>query len=148
MSGPRTVVYVADNGLVKVRDGINYRQERVALASDPAVAKYPTDFREVGTVGADGLARILMLGDAATLRLVVDFIAPIGGEAVIPRRGPGRPGWTDDLFRQRWREAVARGNLAEPATYPLVAANFENLDGTMGMDPEWFGRLARKHGTE
>lgn len=33
MSGDRTVVYVADHGLVKVQDGINYRYERVTLAS-------------------------------------------------------------------------------------------------------------------
>lgn len=64
---PRTTVYVAMNGLVKVADGIKYRQERVTLASDPAVAKYPDAWRELGTVDAETAAVIEMLDDEAVL---------------------------------------------------------------------------------
>jgi hypothetical protein len=77
---PRTTVYVAMNGLVKVADGINYRQERVTLASDPAVTKYPDAWRELGTVDDAGAAYIVMLGDAAVLPRLWERIAPPGIE--------------------------------------------------------------------
>ena len=77
---PRTTVYVAMNGLVKVADGIKYRQERVTLASDPAVAKYPDAWRELGTVDAETAAVIEMLDDEAVLPRLWERIAPVGGE--------------------------------------------------------------------
>jgi hypothetical protein len=47
-----------------------------------------------------------------------------------PRRGPGRPGWTRDLFEERWREAQAATH--EPRTFAALAANFKAHDGTIG----------------
>jgi hypothetical protein len=47
-----------------------------------------------------------------------------------PRRGPGRPGWTPELFEERWREAWAA--TPEPRTFQALAANFRALDGTLG----------------
>ncbi len=68
---------------------------------------------------------------------------------VIPRRGPGRPAWGAQLFRQRWRQAIARGRLPAGATYAQIAESFEALDGVVGeIDPEYLAKLARKHGTE
>lgn len=47
-----------------------------------------------------------------------------------PRRGPGRPGWTRDLFEEHWREAQAATH--GPRTFAALAANFKALDGTVG----------------
>jgi hypothetical protein len=47
-----------------------------------------------------------------------------------PRRGPGRPGWTRDLFEERWR--AARAATDEPQTYAALAANFKAHDGMIG----------------
>lgn len=63
----------------------------------------------------------------------------------VPRR-PGRRPWTPELFRQRWAEALERGQLPASATYPEVARYFEALDGTVGeIDPDYLGRLARRY---
>jgi len=60
------------------------------------------------------------------------------------RRGPGRPGWTRDLFRTRYQEAL--GRATPPFTYRAVAPYFEMLDGTVGTDPDYLRKLVRKHG--
>jgi hypothetical protein len=108
---PRTTVYVAMNGLVKVADGINYRQERVTLASDPAVAKHPDAWRELGTVDDDGAAYIVMLGDAAVLPRLLDRIKPIVIEPAeapvddgpIPPRGSGMTRSEVLKYRREWQ---------------------------------------------
>jgi hypothetical protein len=58
-------------------------------------------------------------------------------------RGPGRPGWTAELFRTRY--AAAEGRAKPPYTYAAVAPYFEMLDGTRGTDPEYFRKLVRRY---
>jgi hypothetical protein len=58
-------------------------------------------------------------------------------------RGPGRPGWTAELFRTRYAEAERRAK--PPYTYAAVAPYFEMLDGTRGTDPEYFRKLVRRY---
>lgn len=65
------------------------------------------------------------------------------------RRGPGRPGWTDDTFREHWIEAIEA--TPQPRTFASVAANFRQLhvragDRHEGIEPEHLSRLHRKHG--
>ena len=59
-------------------------------------------------------------------------------------RGPGRPGWTDELFWSRYEQAMERA--APPFTYRSIAPHFETLDGTRGTDPEYVRKLVRRHG--
>lgn len=47
-----------------------------------------------------------------------------------PRRGPGRPGWTRDIFEERWRRTWAETH--EPRTFTALAVNFVALDGAIG----------------
>jgi hypothetical protein len=150
----RTTVYVAREAFVGA--GGSVRDKQVVLESYPAVARHPTMWREAGTVDEETAAYIDLLGEEATLPRLFDRIRPAGIEAPpepvdlspIPRRGPGRPGWTKTLFRARWREAITRGSVAEPVTYRAIAPTFEMLDGTIGADPIYLGKLAREHGTE
>ena len=44
-----------------------------------------------------------------------------------PRLGPGRPGWTPELFKRRWREALML--TPQPQTYASRAEHFRPLDG-------------------
>jgi hypothetical protein len=59
-----------------------------------------------------------------------------------PARGPGRPGWTKDVFWARYREAEAATGL--PRTEATLAANFQALDGSIGVDADHLRRLRRK----
>jgi len=59
-------------------------------------------------------------------------------------RGPGRPGWTDELFWSRYQKALDRAT--PPFTYRSIAPHFETLDGTRGSDPEYVRKLVRRHG--
>jgi len=59
-------------------------------------------------------------------------------------RGPGRPGWTDELFWARYQEALDRAT--PPHTYRSIAPHFETLDGTRGTDPEYVRKLVGRHG--
>ena len=59
------------------------------------------------------------------------------------RRG-GRPGWTAERFRARYREACERAD--PPHTYRSVAPNFDTLDGHRGIDPDHLRKLARRFG--
>ena len=125
---PRTTVYVAMNGLVKVADGINYRQERVTLASDPAVAKYPDAWRELGTVDDDGAAYIVMLGDAAVLPWLRERISPIGAVPVpgaVPEVGPPRTGLTIAVIRA----ALAEWEGDWPPTQPSLGQTTLGKEG-------------------
>lgn len=61
-----------------------------------------------------------------------------------PSRGPGRPGWTDELFWARYQEALDRAT--PPYTYRSIAPHFETLDGTRDTDPEYLRKLVRRHG--
>jgi len=59
-------------------------------------------------------------------------------------RGPGRPGWTAELFWTRYQEA--RGRAKPPYTYRAIAPYFDTLDGTRGADPDYVRKLVRRHG--
>ena len=119
-----TTVYVAMHGLVKLSDGINYRHERVTLASDPAVAQYPDAFRKLGTVNDDGAAYIVMLGDAAVLSRVEHLITPFGVKPA--EASPTSPTWSPPGipdFAGAYRECVAALVTAHaPLTWESVAS--------------------------
>ena len=61
-------------------------------------------------------------------------------------RPRGRSRWTDAMFADRWAAACLRSG--EPYTYVHVAPEFEWLDGKrrLDADPDYLGRLWRKHG--
>ena len=60
-----------------------------------------------------------------------------------PRSGPGRPGWTRELFEEHWREAMAA--TPQPRTFPALAAHFRAFDGTLGgVTGDHLGRLRRR----
>ncbi len=59
-------------------------------------------------------------------------------------RRPGRPGWTDELFRVRYQEAI--GRATPPYTDRAVAPHFDMLDGARGTEPDYLRKLVRKHG--
>ena len=58
-------------------------------------------------------------------------------------RRPGRPGWTDELFRTRYQEA--RDRAKPPYTFRAIASHFEALDGTRGVDPDWLRKLVGRY---
>lgn len=58
-------------------------------------------------------------------------------------RGPGRPGWTAELFWTRYQQA--RGRATPPYTYRAIAPHFETLDGTRGTEPEYVRKLVRRY---
>jgi hypothetical protein len=60
------------------------------------------------------------------------------------RRGPGRPGWTAELFWARYREACERAD--PPHTYTTIAGQFVTLDGMTGTSPEYLRRLVGRFG--
>ena len=55
------------------------------------------------------------------------------------RHGPGRPAWDAARFRDHYQAALTR--TKGPVTIPRLADNFEALDGTMGVDSDWLGKL-------
>lgn len=61
-----------------------------------------------------------------------------------PSRHPGRPGWTDSLFQERYDEALA-ATTGRP-TWANVAANFVRLDDSTGIEPDSLRKLHRRHG--
>jgi hypothetical protein len=63
--------------------------------------------------------------------------------ALLPRRGPGRPGWTRDVFEERWSEACRL--TPAPHTYPGLAKHFRALDRAVGaVSGDHLGRLRRR----
>ncbi len=116
---PRTLVYVADNGLVKIQDGINIRMAGLVLESHPAVAMYPNDLRPVGSVDAQTAAQITMLGDSATLPLYRDRITPIGSAPVVgPKLPLGRRPLTDEVVGADIDRALAQLVKDHGITHP------------------------------
>ena len=73
-----------------------------------------------------------------------DVVEPQRTRRRSPGRGPGRPGWTDELFWARYQEALDRAT--PPYTYRSIAPHFETLDGTRDTDPEYLRKLVRRHG--
>jgi hypothetical protein len=59
-------------------------------------------------------------------------------------RGPGRPGWTSDLFSTRYQAALDRAT--RPYTHQSIADQFEMLDGTVGADPDHLRKLLKRYG--
>lgn len=59
-------------------------------------------------------------------------------------RNAGRPGWTPERFWTHYCDAVGR---ADPAhTNASIAAQFEMLDGVMGIEPDSLRKLVRRFG--
>jgi hypothetical protein len=58
-------------------------------------------------------------------------------------RSPGRPGWNQALFWQRFAQAAQ--HAASPAAAD-VAQHFEMLDGAVGTDPEYVRKLLKRFG--
>ncbi len=73
-----------------------------------------------------------------------DEIEPTRADRRRAARGPGRPGWTAELFWTRYQEALDRAT--PPYTYRSIAPHFETLDGTRGTDPEYVRKLVGRHG--
>lgn len=73
-----------------------------------------------------------------------DEIEPTRADRRRAARGPGRPGWTDELFWTRYQQALDRAT--PPYTYRSIAPHFETLDGTRGTDPEYVRKLVARHG--
>ena len=69
---------------------------------------------------------------------------PAPSTAAPRRRRPGRPGWTPELFWDRYREAVER--TSPPQTQRAVAQQFQALHGDRGVDPEYLRKLLRRYG--
>jgi hypothetical protein len=87
--------------------------------------------------------------DDATIRVTLGLPpAPHAAREVLDpiarERRPGRPGWTQELFWARYREAVARA--AVPHTYQSIADQFETLDGSLGADPDHVRKLLKRYG--
>lgn len=57
----------------------------------------------------------------------------------LPRRGPGRPPWTEELFLERWREAESEA--APSDRLADIATSFRILNGAGGVDPDYLRRL-------
>lgn len=59
-------------------------------------------------------------------------------------RGAGRPAWSRELFCVRYREARARTD--PPHTNASIAAQFEMLNGDMGIEADYLRKLVRRFG--
>ena len=59
-------------------------------------------------------------------------------------RRAGRPAWTSDLFRSRYRDALARTD--PPHTNASIAAHFEMLDREMGVEADYLRKLVKRFG--
>ena len=69
---------------------------------------------------------------------------PAGADGARAVRRSGRPGWTAQLFRDRYREACEL--VGPPYAHKDVAGSFRGLDGERGIDPDHFRRLLRRFG--
>ena len=84
-------------------------------------------------------------GMAASRRLARERNRAAAGDMPRPkRRGPGRPGWTPELFWEHLRAAIkaSRGD-DRLATW---AAKFEALNGARGVQPETLRRKINQYG--
>ena len=71
--------------------------------------------------------------------------APQGsGDGARAIRRSGRPGWTAELFWDRYREACEL--VGPPRAHKDIAGIFRGLDGEPGIDPDHFRRLLRRFG--
>lgn len=113
------MVYVADHGLVAIKDGFNIPMTGVLLASHPLVAKYPARLRALGTVDAAGAAYINMLGTHAVLRQVAHLITPLGIE----------PDLSETTGVQDSGPDSPDGNLPGGLTWPKIEATYRRLAG-------------------
>jgi hypothetical protein len=72
-------------------------------------------------------------------------MAPPGsGDGARAVKRSGRPGWTKELFWDRYREACAL--VGPPHAHKDIAGSFRGLDGERGIDPDHFRRLLRRFG--
>ena len=89
--------------------------------------------------------------DDATIRVTLGL--PPRGEGPQSRRlelppptrdRAGRPGWTQELFWTRYRDALGRAD--PPHTNASIAAHLEMLDGELGTEPDYLRKLVRRFG--
>jgi hypothetical protein len=90
--------------------------------------------------------------DEVTLRATLGLLSPTGmvaatspNDVAMPgQRRAGRPAWTCALFWARYREARARAD--PPHTNASIAAQFEMLNGDMGIEADYLRKLVRRFG--
>lgn len=87
------------------------------------------------------------LGDA-TIRVTLG-LPPVttvrnsaSGTPVAHPRRAGRPGWTQELFWTRYRDALGRAEA--PHTNASIAAHLEMLDGELGTEPDYLRKLVKR----
>jgi hypothetical protein len=69
----------------------------------------------------------------------------LSGSEWVSERRAGRPGWTDEIFRERWQEAIA--TTPPPRTFRRIATRFRPLDvSEQGIDPNHLRKLHKRHG--
>jgi hypothetical protein len=69
---------------------------------------------------------------------------PESGDGARAIKRSGRPGWTAQLFWDRYREACEQ--VGPPHAHKDIAGSFRGLDGERGIDPDHFRRLLRRFG--
>jgi hypothetical protein len=130
----------------------NFPFGRLVCEGHPVLDRRPEYWTPVGTAADELAARIRALGELATLERYGSELRPLaasGSADEAPahqpvRRSPGRPGWSTDEFRRRYRAAL---EAALPSTkLDDIAGGFEALDGTRGVEPDHLRRLIREHG--
>ena len=150
-----------ERGEIVIQRGTNQGRTQVNLRAN-VPADHPIELAAAATFegGASsvaprllGVTRLWLTSAAAGLPAGSGLTASPSGEASatrtrVPRR-PGRPGWTDDTFREHWSEAIAA--TPQPRTFVSVALNFRPLnvrtgDEHFGIDSEHLSDLHREHG--
>ncbi len=143
-------------------DGQEAILEAWVSAVDDDVDRYDTELRNVVRAAVKGRLATLRAGAQTVTQLGVRLRHPDVGDGPVsrdrrrqqvtrapdasgstPRRGPGRPGWTPDLFEERWSDASRL--TPPPRTLKALAKHFRGLDGSMGqLTGDHLGRLRRR----
>ena len=143
-------------------DGQEAILEASVSAANSDVDRYDTELRKVVRTAVKGRLATLRAGAQTVTQLGIPLRHPDVGDGQvsqdgrrqqvtrapdasgsIPRRGPGRPGWTPDLFEERWSDASRL--TPPPRTFKALAKHFRALDGTVGqLTGDHLGRLRRR----
>lgn len=143
-------------------DGQEAILEAWVSAVDADVDRYDKELRKVVRAAVKGRLATLRAGAQTVTQLGIPLRHPDVGDVPvsrdgrrqqvarvpdasgsIPRRGPGRPGWTPDLFEERWSDASRL--TPPPPTLKALAKHFQGLDGSMGLlTGDHLGKLRRR----
>ncbi len=143
-------------------DGQEAILEAWVSAVDVDVDRYDTELRKVVRAAVKGRLATLRAGAQTVTQLGIPLRHPDVGDGPvsrdgrrqqvtrapdasgsIPRRRPGRPGWTPDLFEARWSDAWRL--TPPPRTFKALAKHFRPLDGAVGqVTSDHLGRLRRR----